>query len=81
MHKIEFYKDLAGEWRWRFVHSNGNILGCSGEGYKNRSDCIDGIESIAVAFLANNAMEVVVDGVVHETTLGNEIPLSARIVA
>jgi uncharacterized protein YegP (UPF0339 family) len=39
--KWEFYKDTAGEWRWRRTAPNGEIVGSSSEGYKNRSDCED----------------------------------------
>ncbi|UIO99926.1 DUF1508 domain-containing protein [Halobaculum sp. CBA1158] len=35
---IEVYEDAAGEFRWRLVHRNGNILSDSGEGYANRSN-------------------------------------------
>ncbi len=38
--KWEIYKDGAGEWRWRRTAPNGNIVGASTEGYKNKSDCI-----------------------------------------
>ena len=38
--KWEIYKDGAGEWRWRRTAPNGNIVGASSEGYKNKSDCI-----------------------------------------
>lgn len=38
--KWEIYKDGAGEWRWRRAAPNGNIVGASSEGYKNKSDCI-----------------------------------------
>ena len=41
MDKWEFYKDNKGEWRWRRVAPNGNIVGASTEGYKNKQDCID----------------------------------------
>ena len=34
---IELYRDMAGEWRWRLVHRNGNILAGSGDGYASRS--------------------------------------------
>ena len=37
----EFYKDNQGEWRWRRTAPNGEIIGASTEGYKNRSDCVD----------------------------------------
>ncbi|WP_435066291.1 HVO_2922 family protein, partial [Halobaculum sp. EA56] len=35
---IEVYEDAAGEFRWRLVHRNGNVLGDSGEGYATRSN-------------------------------------------
>ncbi|MCD2199462.1 DUF1508 domain-containing protein [Halobacterium sp. KA-4] len=35
---FEIYRDVAGEWRWRLVHKNGNILADSGEGYSRRRD-------------------------------------------
>lgn len=38
--KFEVYKDNKGEWRWRCVHLNGNILADSSEGYVNKEDCI-----------------------------------------
>ena len=38
---LEFYKDDAGEYRWRLVAENGNIVATSGEGYANRQDCTD----------------------------------------
>ncbi|WP_254763026.1 amphi-Trp domain-containing protein [Natrinema marinum] len=36
--RFEVYEDRAGEWRWRLVHWNGNIVGDSGEGYASRSN-------------------------------------------
>ena len=36
--KVEFYKDGAGEWRWRYVRSNGKTIADSGEGYHNLGD-------------------------------------------
>ncbi|MGI2126687.1 DUF1508 domain-containing protein [Shewanella morhuae] len=39
--KWEFYKDNSDEWRWRRTSTaNGNIVGASSQGYKNRSDCV-----------------------------------------
>ncbi|HST57039.1 MAG TPA: DUF1508 domain-containing protein, partial [Longimicrobium sp.] len=37
------YKDSKGEWRWRLKAKNGDIIADSGEGYKNKSDCLAGI--------------------------------------
>lgn len=38
--KWEIYKGGGGDWRWRRTARNGNIVGSSSEGYKNKSDCI-----------------------------------------
>jgi len=35
---FEIYRDVAGEWRWRLVHKNGNVLADGGEGYSRRRD-------------------------------------------
>lgn len=37
----EIYQDRAGEWRWRRTAPNGEIVGASTEGYKNRSGCVE----------------------------------------
>ena len=34
--RFEVYEDRAGEWRWRLVHWNGNIIADSGEGYASK---------------------------------------------
>ncbi|MCB1060174.1 MAG: DUF1508 domain-containing protein [Calditrichaeota bacterium] len=36
--QLEFYQDAREEWRWRRTASNGEIIGASSEGYKNRAD-------------------------------------------
>jgi uncharacterized protein YegP (UPF0339 family) len=40
------YKDKAGEWRWRLKAEKGEILADSGEGYKNKKDCLDAINLV-----------------------------------
>lgn len=35
----EFYEDKAGEWRWRHLAKNGQIIGATSEGYKAKADC------------------------------------------
>ena len=40
------YKDTRGEWRWRLVAANNRIVADSGEGYRNRQDCLSAIELI-----------------------------------
>ena len=39
-HKFEIYKDKAGEFRFRIVATNGNIL-ASSEGYKAKASAIN----------------------------------------
>ncbi|PCR91429.1 amphi-Trp domain-containing protein [Natrinema ejinorense] len=36
--RFEVYEDKGGQWRWRLVHWNGNIVADSGEGYASRSN-------------------------------------------
>jgi uncharacterized protein YegP (UPF0339 family) len=43
---FEVFEDAAGEFRWRLVHRNGNILGDSGEGYATRSNARRAIEGV-----------------------------------
>lgn len=43
--KFVVYRDAAGEYRWRLVASNGKVV-ASGEGYKNKADCLSTIASI-----------------------------------
>ena len=37
----DFYKDAAGEWRWRRTASNGRIVGASTQGYVSRQECVE----------------------------------------
>ncbi|MFC7323676.1 HVO_2922 family protein [Halorubrum rutilum] len=43
---FELYADNAGQWRWRLVHDNGNIIADGGEGYADKRDARSGIESV-----------------------------------
>ena len=43
---FELYQDNAGEWRWRLVVANGNIIADSGEGYTSKQGAKRGIESV-----------------------------------
>lgn len=44
MGKYMIYKDTTGQYRWRYVASNGRKIADSGESYHNKSDCERGIE-------------------------------------
>ncbi len=43
---FKVYRDTRGEWRWNYKSSNGNVIADSGEGYRNKSDCLNGISII-----------------------------------
>lgn len=43
--KFEVYRDKAGEFRFRLKAVNGQII-ATGEGYKAKKSCLNGIESI-----------------------------------
>jgi uncharacterized protein YegP (UPF0339 family) len=44
--KFEIYQDNAKEFRWRLKGANGTILATSGQGYKAKADCKNGVERI-----------------------------------
>lgn len=41
--EYRIYEDTRGEYRWRYVASNANIIADSGEGYTNKAACERGI--------------------------------------
>ena len=43
---FEVYKDHAGEYRWRLRTANKQVIATSGEGYKEKRDCLAGVESV-----------------------------------
>lgn len=43
---FELYEDRAGEWRWRLVHDNGNVIADGGEGYTTKRRAKDGLRSV-----------------------------------
>lgn len=47
--KFEWYKDKAGEFRWRLKAANGAILATAGQGYKDAADAKHGIELVQKA--------------------------------
>jgi len=44
--KFELYKDSKGEFRWRLIASNGQMIANGGEGYKSKDSAKNGIESV-----------------------------------
>ena len=53
--KYEVYKDKIGEFRFRLKAKNGEII-ATGEGYKAKASCLNGIDSIG-----RNALDAPVD--------------------
>ena len=43
--KFEIYTDKSGEYRFRLKAANGQVI-ASGQGYKSREACVNGIESV-----------------------------------
>ena len=43
--KFEVYKDKKGEFRFRMIASNGQVI-AQGESYKRKASCLNGIASI-----------------------------------
>ncbi|MFB6166020.1 MAG: HVO_2922 family protein [Haloarculaceae archaeon] len=55
---FELYEDRAGEWRWRLVHDNGNVIADSGQGYASKQRARSGITSVKT-----NAADAAVEAV------------------
>lgn len=43
---FEIYEDDIGQYRWRLVHANGNIIADSGEGYASKQKARQGLNSV-----------------------------------
>ena len=43
--KFEIYKDKKGEFRFRLIAANGQVIATS-EGYASKASCLKGIESV-----------------------------------
>ncbi|MBA2689406.1 MAG: DUF1508 domain-containing protein [Burkholderiales bacterium] len=48
--KFIVYKDAADEWRWRLQEANGRVTAASGAGYRDKKDCLYGIELVKLSF-------------------------------
>ncbi|WP_284011053.1 YegP family protein [Haloarcula pelagica] len=61
---FEVYPDAAGEFRWRLLHRNGNVLADSGEGYTTRASARRAAERVqkrAPAAAVDDGFEVYED--------------------
>lgn len=65
--KFEVYREnslsllaqgLGGsDWRWRLRADNGLIIATSGEGYRNKSDCLHGIGLVTSTSIATTVYD------------------------
>ena len=39
--RVQPYRDEGGEYRWRRIAENGNVIADSGEGYMNKRDMLE----------------------------------------
>lgn len=53
----EFYRDNEGEYRWRITASTGDNIANCGQGYKNKKDCINGLDSVKWHIVHSDVME------------------------
>jgi uncharacterized protein YegP (UPF0339 family) len=44
--KFELYKSPNGEYRWRLLASNGQVIATGGEGYSSKAAAKGGVESV-----------------------------------
>jgi uncharacterized protein YegP (UPF0339 family) len=44
--KFHIYKDYKGEWRWRLKAANGRVLADSGESYRTKAACREGVDLV-----------------------------------
>lgn len=66
---LDFYRDAAGEWRWRAVARNGEVVADSGEGYRERRDAVHGA-AVLLRLLLDQA--IAEQGEQHVLALVNE---------
>jgi len=55
--RFEIYKDKKGDFRFRLRAPNGQVI-ASGQGYKAKKNCLNGIESVKKNAPAAEVVEV-----------------------
>jgi len=53
--KVIVYRDKSGDWRWKLVAENGEVIADSGEGYRNKNYAIKQAKKI------NTTAELVIE--------------------
>ena len=54
--KFEIFKGKIGDFHWRLIHTNGQVIANSGEGYTTKTNAQNGIKSVK-----DNALSAVVE--------------------
>jgi len=49
---FDIYKDAAGEWRWRIVAANHEIIGASTEGFSSLREARENAKRLGYALIA-----------------------------
>jgi uncharacterized protein len=44
--RFEIYKGKIGDFHWRLIHTNGQVIASSGEGYTTKVNAINGLNSV-----------------------------------
>ena len=44
--KFEVYQGRAGDFRWRLKSPNGQVIATGGQGYKDKRDCRNAVDSV-----------------------------------
>jgi len=63
---LDYYKDEAGEHRWRLLSRNGKIIGASSEGYKRRAMAVKNSAVVITAGGTPGGIKIVADGQVMQ---------------
>ncbi|WP_224329015.1 MULTISPECIES: DUF1508 domain-containing protein [Stenotrophomonas] len=67
---LNLLAQTSGDWRWRLRADNGRIIATSGEGYRNRDDCLHGIELVTSTSVATIVYDESQGRVLGRTILG-----------
>lgn len=46
---FKLYQDAQNQWRWTLFAQNNKKIADSGEGYRNKADCLNGIRLVKAA--------------------------------
>ena len=75
--QFEYYKVKAGDFRFRLVTANGDVILCSDQ-YKSKLGCTKGIESVRVN--ASNPDNFVMESTQNGSHRFNLLSLNGRVI-